>query len=136
VAIVFGAVLLTCVKTAKYAVSDALAFPRQTNESWEAAQELQKLGIHAGDRVALIGVLAEQHFLRLAKVKAVTELRYRDELEFWTGDAVLQDSVFRAFARTGAKIVIAVHAPVTVVKEGWTRLGTTDYYARPLVLKP
>jgi hypothetical protein len=135
VAIVFGAVLLTCVKTAKYAVSDALAFPRQTNESWEAAQELQKLGIHAGDRVALIGVLAEQHFLRLAKVKAVTELRYRDELEFWTGDAVLQDSVFRAFARTGAKVVIAVHAPVTVVKEGWTRLGNTDYYARPLTPK-
>jgi len=131
-AVIFGTVLLTGVKTVKFAVSDAAAIRKQTNESWEAAQKLQELGIKADDRVAVIGVIAEQHFLRLAKVKAVTELRFRDELQFWTGDPALQNRVFRAFASTGAKMVIAVHAPVTAVKEGWTRLGATAYYARPL----
>jgi hypothetical protein len=134
-AIVLAAVLVTGMKTLKYAVSDALAIPTQVNENWEAAQKLKEFGIRPGDRVALIGVIAEQHLMRLAKVKAVAELRYRDEQEFWTGDASLQDRVFTAFAATGAKIVVATRAPVTAVKEGWMRLGNTGYYARLLIAK-
>ena len=72
----------------------------------------------------------------VAEVKGVAELRSRDEQEFWTGDASLQDSVFTAFAATGSRIVVATHAPVTVVKEGWIRLGNTGYYARSLLAKP
>jgi hypothetical protein len=136
VAVVLAAVLVTGMKTLKYAVSDALVIPKQVNENWEAAQKLKELGVSSGDRVALIGVLAEQHLMRLAKVKAVAELRYRDEQQFWTGDASLQDSVFTAFAATGSRIVVATHAPVTAVKEGWIRLGNTNYYARSLLAKP
>ena len=136
VAIVLAALLVTGMKTLKYAASDAFAIPKQVNDHWEAAQKLKEFGARPGDRVALIGVLAEQHFMRLAEVKGVAELRYRDEQEFWTGDAGLQDSVFTAFAATGSKIVVATHAPVTAVKEGWIRLGNTDYYARSLLAKP
>jgi len=136
VAVVLAVVLVTGAKTLKYAVSDALAIPKQVNENWEAAQKLKEFGVSPGDRVALIGVIAEQHLMRLAKVKAVAELRYRDEQRFWTGDASLQDSVFTAFATTGSRIVVAAHAPVTAVKEGWIRLGNTDYYARSLLAKP
>ena len=136
VAVVFAVTLVTAVKMAKYAVTDALAIPKQANENWEAAQKLKKLGVRPGDRVALIGVLAEQHLLRLANVKAVAELRYRDERKFWTGDAGLQDAVLSAFATTGSRIVVAAHAPITAVKEGWIRLGNTDYYARSLPTKP
>ena len=136
VAVVLAALLVTGMKTLKYAASDAFAIPKQVNDHWEAAQKLKEFGARPGDRVALIGVLAEQHFMRLAEVKGVAELRYRDEQEFWTGDAGLQDSVFTAFAATGSKIVVATHAPVTAVKEGWIRLGNTDYYARSLFAKP
>ncbi len=136
VAVVLAAALVTGMKTLKYGVSDALAIPKQVNENWEAAQKLKEFDVSPGDRVALIGVVGEQHLMRLAKVKAVAELRYRDELEFWTGDASLQNSVFRAFAATGSRIIVATHAPVTVVKEGWTRLGNTDYYVRSLLAKP
>jgi hypothetical protein len=136
VAVVLAITLVTGVKTLKYAVTDAFAIPKQVNESWEAAQKLKELGVRPGDRVALIGVLAEQHLMRLANVKAVAELRYRDERRFWTGDADLQDTVFAAFAATGSRIVVAAHAPVTAVKEGWTRLGNTDYYARSLPANP
>jgi hypothetical protein len=136
VAVVLAVTFVTGVKTLKYAVTDALVVHKQVNENWEAAQKLKELGVHPGDRVALIGVLAEQHVLRLANVKAVAELRYRDERKFWTGDASLQDTVFAAFAATGSKIVVAAHAPVTAVKEGWIRLGNTDYYARSLLAKP
>jgi len=135
-AILFAAMLVTGMKTLKYAVSDALAIPKQVNDNWEAAQKLKEFGVSPGDRVALIGVLAEQHWMRLAKVKAVAELRYRDEQEFWIGDANLQDSVFTAFAATGSRIVVAVRAPLTAVKEGWIRLGNTDYYTRSLLAKP
>ena len=135
-AVVLAAVLVTGLKTLKYSVSDALAIPKQVNENWEAAHKLKELGIGPGDQVALIGIIAEQHFMRLAKVKAVAELSYRDEEKFWTGDASLQDSVFTAFAATGSRIVVATHAPVTAVKEGWIRLGNTDYYARSLLARP
>jgi hypothetical protein len=132
VSVVLAVTLTTGTKTLKYAVTDAAAIPHQFNQNWQAAQKLQELGVRPGDRVALIGVLAEQHWLRLAGVKAVAELRYRDEQEFWTGDARLQDRVFAAFASTGSKIVVALRAPSTAVKEGWTRLGNTDLYARSL----
>src|SRR5262249_51340116 len=105
VAVVLASVLATGIKTLTYAPSDAFAIPQQTDESWEAAQKLKELGLSPGDRAALIGVVAEQHILRLAKVKAVAELRYRDENTFWTGSASLQDRVFNAFASTGSKIV-------------------------------
>lgn len=132
-AIILAAVLATGIKTAKYAVTDAFAISNQINESWEAAQKLQQFHLNPGDHVALIGILAEQHVLRLANVKAVAELRYRDEHDFWTGDANLQRRVFDAFAAAGSKIVIATHVPVTAVKEGWVRLGNTGYYARSLL---
>jgi len=136
VAVVLAVTLVTGVKTLKYAATDVLAIHKQVNENWEAAQKLKELGVRPGDRVALIGVLAEQHWLRLANVKGVAELRYRDEQKFWTGDANLQERVFTAFAGTGSKIVVATHAPVTVVKEGWIRLGNTDFYARSLHSTP
>ncbi len=136
VAVVLAAVLVTGMKAFKFAISDALAIPKQVNESWEAAQKLKEFGVRPGDRVALIGILSEQHLMRLSKVRAVAELRYRDEQEFWTGNAALQDRVFTAFAATGSKIVVATHVPVTAVKEGWIRLGNTDYYARSLLARP
>lgn len=136
VAVVLAVSFVTGVKILKAAVTDVLAVHKQANESWEVAQNLKALGVRPGDRVALIGVLAEQDWLRLANVKAVAELRYRDERKFWTGDANLQDSVFTAFATTGSKIVVAAHAPITAVKEGWTRLGSTEFYARSLLAKP
>jgi hypothetical protein len=132
VAVVLAVTLVTGVKLLKYGVTDAIAVRKQVNEHWEVAQELKELGVRPGDRVALIGVLAEQHWLRLANLKAVAELRYRDERQFWTGDASLQGTVFTAFAGTGSRIVVAVHAPVTAAKEGWIRLGNTDYYAHVL----
>jgi hypothetical protein len=136
VAIIFAAVFVTGVKTIKYATSDALAIPKAADQNWAAAQKLREFAGHPGDRVALIGLFAEQHFLRLAEVRAVAELSYGDEQRFWTGDTALQSSVFKAFASTGARVVVAVHAPITAVKDGWTRLGNTDYYARLLPAKP
>ena len=136
VAVILAIVLVTGMKEMKYMVSNAITISKQVNDSWEAAQRLKALGVSPGDRIALIGVLAEQHFMRLAKVKGVAELRYLDEQEFWTGNAGLQDSVFRAFATTGARVVVATHAPITAAKEGWIRLGNTDYYARSLLAKP
>jgi hypothetical protein len=135
-AVILAATLGTGIKTVKYAVSDALAIPKQVNENWEAAQKLKEFGVKPGDRVALIGVIAEQHLMRLAEVKAVAELRYRDEEQFWTGNASLQDLVFTAFAATGSRIVIATRVPITEVKEGWIRLGNTTYYAHLLLGKP
>ncbi len=135
-AVVLAAVLGTGIKTLKYAVSDALAIPKQVNENWEAAQKLKEFGVKPGDRVALIGVIAEQHLMRLAKVKAVAELRYRDEEEFWKGNASLQGRVFTAFAATGSRIVVATHVPMTEVKEGWVQVGNTTYYVHSLLPKP
>ena len=37
-----------------------------------------------------------------------------------------------AFARTGAKILVAEKVPSTAPVAGWTRIDQTDYYAYPL----
>jgi len=136
IAIILAVVLATGVKTLKLAATDALTGAHQKDPEWEAAQALKDLGLEPGDHVALIGVIGEQHLLRLARVKAVSELIYGHENEFWAGTDTVQQSVFTAFTHSGAKLVIANRAPLTAGKEGWVRLGDTDFYAHPLPSGP
>ena len=98
--------------------------------SWpgEAAQELQALGIRAGDPVALIGYGFDSFWARLARVQIVAEMLDSDAEPFWNGDDTLRSEVIEAFAGTGAKVVVAEYVPAGTPMAGWRQVNDTNFY--------
>jgi 4-amino-4-deoxy-L-arabinose transferase-like glycosyltransferase len=98
--------------------------------SWpgEVATKLQQLGIQPGDRVGVIGYAYDSFWARLARVKIVAELLETDANEFWVGDDALQADVVDAFARSGARAVVAEYVPGYANLEGWHQVGISNYY--------
>jgi hypothetical protein len=94
----------------------------------EVATTLRELGVTPGDRVGVIGYAYDSFWARLARVKIVAEMLEVDAIDFWQGDEMLQQSVLRAFARTGAKAVIAEYVPNDAQLNNWHRVRNSNYY--------
>jgi hypothetical protein len=94
----------------------------------EVATTLRELGVTPGDRVGVIGYASDSFWARLARVKIVAEMLEVDAIDFWQGDEMLQQSVLRAFARTGAKAVIAEYVPNDAQLNNWHRVRNSNYY--------
>ncbi|MGH2524604.1 MAG: hypothetical protein ACRDH2_19025, partial [Anaerolineales bacterium] len=101
--------------------------------SWpgEVAEELHRLGIQAGDSVAVIGYGFDAFWARLARVRIVAELLDTQAGLFWAGDAATQAQVIDAFAASGAQAIVAEDAPSYAVLPHWHRVGDTNYYIYP-----
>lgn len=133
VAVVLAVVSVTGLKLAKSVVSDSLAaFSRQENISVEVAKSLHGFGVSAGDKVAGVSLAAEAHWARLAGVTIVAEIALGDDTLFWSATPKRKQEVFEKLSATGATAVVARNAPPGAISEAWTRLGSTDYYARLL----
>ncbi|HJR06499.1 MAG TPA: hypothetical protein VJ842_04510 [Pyrinomonadaceae bacterium] len=106
---------------------------------WQVAEELRRLGVAPNERVASIGNTMFNAWPRLARVRVVAEISTRtggDVEKFWAGDAALKARVVETFARTGARLIVAEGIPEWAnAKDGWQRIGATNYYvyflARP-----
>jgi len=98
--------------------------------SWpgEVAEELHRLGIQPGGRVAIIGYGFDAFWARLARVQIVAEMLEWQAEAFWLGDSTVRSQVIEAFAHTGAKAIVAEHVPAYASLAGWHRIGDTDYY--------
>lgn len=98
--------------------------------SWpgEVAQELHRLGIQPGDKVAVIGYGFDSYWARLARVRIVAEMFDWEADPFWLGVPLVHAQVLEAFARTGAKAVIAERVPSYVSPDAWHRVGRSNYY--------
>jgi hypothetical protein len=92
------------------------------------AVKLQELGIQPDDRVAVIGYAYDSFWARLARVKIVAEMPEEQAVKFWVGDDQLQEGVLNAFARSGAKFVIAENVPGYVQPNGWQQVGESSCY--------
>jgi 4-amino-4-deoxy-L-arabinose transferase-like glycosyltransferase len=103
---------------------------------WQVADELRRMKIAPGDKVASIGNTMFHAWPRLARVRVVAEISRRtgDEVEkFWAGDAALKNRVMETFAGTGAKVVVAEGIPPWAAgTEGWQRIGMTNYFVYPV----
>ncbi|HVF11314.1 MAG TPA: hypothetical protein VNA16_10945, partial [Abditibacteriaceae bacterium] len=110
---------------------------------WQVADSLQKVGVQPGDKIAYIGYSFVASWARLARVQIIAELPERNRFlpidddnlirsqavdEFWKADVSVRNRAVEAFARTGAKIIVAENIPSTANASGWERIGTTDYY--------
>jgi hypothetical protein len=98
--------------------------------SWpgEVADELHRLGVRPGDKVATIGYAFDSYWARLARVQIVAEMFDWEARPFWSGTPSFQSEVLRAFARSGASAVVAERVPVDVDPAKWHRVGTSGYY--------
>ena len=101
---------------------------------WNAATALEKRGIRARDKIALIwneeweNGMAEGAFVpRLAKVQVIAEVSQPSV--FWAASATTRSQVIKALEKTGATAILTRGAPPLSVPElPWKRLGETDYY--------
>jgi hypothetical protein len=113
--------------------SDAMqqASKGKGSASWpgELAEELQKVGVGPGDKVAIIGDAFVAFWARLARVQIVAEMFGWEADPFWLGDAEAQARVIKAFASSGAKAIVAESVPDYPSLTGWQRLGSTGHYA-------
>ena len=103
----------------------------QTNESFEAAQALQRLGIKADDPVARIGVgNADLTVERLLRTEIVAEVDKDRGAEFWKAPLATQHALLNVFAAQGVKAVIATSPVLNAANQSeWIHLGSTQYWA-------
>jgi len=96
-----------------------------------AAQQAKICGVEAGDKIASVGRANDYAAIwaRLTKTRIVAEIYEPKDVEyFWQADKTVKEKVFRAFAESGAKFIVARNVPAFVVGEGWQRLLETDVY--------
>ena len=95
---------------------------------WQVADGLQRMGVRPGDKVAYIGrgFTFFAFWARLARIQIITDLPARDD--FWKAHSSLRNRVIEAFAKTGAKIIVADEVPRWATAEGWQRIGETSHY--------
>jgi hypothetical protein len=98
--------------------------------SWPGAvaEELLRLGIEHGDQVGVIGYAFDSFWARLAKVQIVAEMLGWQADPFWLGSPEFQEEVLQAFKNTGARAVVAEHAPQYVSLSGWHQVEDSNYY--------
>lgn len=98
----------------------------------EISQELRKRGLQPGDAVGLINFdplwLPIVHWARLARLRVVAEMPNGEADEFFVMPDSRRREAIDAFAKAGAKAVIATRVPPDKPLSGWERLGDTDYY--------
>jgi hypothetical protein len=107
-------------------------FPRgQDGEQYvQVGQSLNRAGIQPGDDVAIIGDSSDGcRWARMARVRIVAQILREDAHDFLqVSSPSVKAEVYNAFARGGAKAVVAEEAPPSGGFEDWQRLGDTQYY--------
>lgn len=98
---------------------------------YEAARGLQSLGVHPGDRVALIGSDTATFVARFGRFRFVSEVQGEDLPIFWSEDEQQQEDVFRVMASTGAGAVLSDQVPIDQ-RDRWECLQDTPYCIRLL----
>jgi hypothetical protein len=102
---------------------------------WEVAEGMKRLGIEGGDKVASVETSHDFYWARLVKVSVVSEVYSENgDTLWWTADPRVKARVFRTFARTGAKVVVADRMPPAPGTADWQRVGNTPYYVHFLTL--
>ena len=93
-------------------------------EELQIAQGIRQAGLRPGDRVATVGGMGAMVWARLAKVRIVANLP--DDTDFWFQGDDTRSRTLSAFAATGAKAIVA--ASPSGAKDGWIKIGQTEYY--------
>jgi hypothetical protein len=94
----------------------------------EVTDELARLGVGPGSRVAVIGYAYDSFWARLGRFRIVAEMPAWKAAEFYAGDIALQSRVIAAFGGTGAEAIVSEYTPGYARLEGWRQVGASNYY--------
>lgn len=101
---------------------------------WKVAQQLQQLGLQAGDEVAVIQLgpnrpATTEYWARLARVRVVAEIT--DSELFWQADEGAKTKIYELINQVGARAIVckqdALLSALASAQE-WIRVNDTDYY--------
>jgi hypothetical protein len=95
---------------------------------WQVADALQRMGIHPGDDVASLGYTFNCYWAHLAEVRIVAETPQEDVNSFWAASSEAQAAALQAFARTGARVLVADTMPDRASYGNWRPIATTGYW--------
>jgi hypothetical protein len=104
-----------------------------TNVSWQAAAELEKLGLHSDDAIGSVCYSNRRNVLwaRLARAHIVAEADWT--VDFWQLSDLNQRDVLEALAHSGARIAVSDKPPPDRARAlGWRQAGDTNFYAYSL----
>jgi 4-amino-4-deoxy-L-arabinose transferase-like glycosyltransferase len=107
----------------------------QPHTQWQMAEDLRKLGVTPGDRVARIGGRYGTDWARLLGLTIVAEVPRKNAMDFWCGKPEVQEQVIAAFRLLGVTTIVAEETPPDVVfvpGQEWHKLGDGTYYALAL----
>jgi hypothetical protein len=128
------------VLTALFVVYHLAGFPRGNGDALgvyvQVGKSLNKAGVRPGEDVAIIGDSSDGcRWARMARVRIVAQILREDTDDFWrVSDPRVKAEVYDAFARAGAKAVVAEETPPPGGFGDWQRLGDTHYYVHFLAL--
>jgi hypothetical protein len=107
--------------------------PYSARDQITVADDLEQMGLRAGDHIAVFGDGNWAYWARLGKLKIVSTVMSRDTPAFWAETPEHKKAVYQLLTGTGARAVVSEQVPASDVENGWTRIGTTDYYLRWLL---
>ena len=102
----------------------------QSNQDFEAAQQLTRFGLRAGDRVARISSMPNDLGVeRILRTQIAGEVDNTSTSAFWDLPLATQQDMLRLFHTRGAEAVIATNPSLRGDNRlEWQRLGTTQYW--------
>lgn len=114
-------------------VRNGMADPQRVQ--WTMAEQLKQMGVAPGDTVASAGNSFNCSWAYMAGVSIVAEAPdwAGGETFWWTADPQAQERVLQAFAKTGAKVVVADRAPSPNWNSNWQEVGNTNYFVHSLI---
>lgn len=98
------------------------------HEQWQVAEGLREKGMVSTDKVAFIGFSFRAFWAHLLGLRIVAEIQTDKVVSFWEADSTLKGEVINAFARTGAKAIVAEKPPTGTDLSGWQKIRDTNYY--------
>lgn len=104
----------------------------QPHNQWQVAEDLRKMGVVPGDRIARIGGLFNVGWARLLRVTIVAEVPRANWREFWCAKPEVQAQVIETFRRLGVSAIVAEQTPgneVYLPGPEWQKLGDGTFYA-------
>jgi hypothetical protein len=99
------------------------------NVHWQIADELMRMGLEPGDKIAIIGYgQGASVWARLARAQIIAETLRGDVNTFWATDETVKSQVIDTFARTGARIIVAEKGVCGPPPPGWQKMESAGYY--------
>jgi hypothetical protein len=103
-----------------------------SDDDLHAAETLAGMGLRPGDKLASIGAAFNESFLRVGRFRNVAEAPDDQVNLFWQLDGERRAQLFKRLSAAGIKAIVAGGNSPRAELDTWTKLGSSNYYARLL----